>query len=552
MNIIKFIIQISPRNFVLAALAGIISGFSLASLLALTNKALHNTEMVNTTTMVAYFLLIVVVVVSKVSSTVLLTSLSQQSIAKLRMRLSQEILSAPLINLELIGSHKLLASLSTDITSIGIGVMRLPSLFMNSALLLGCLGYLLWLSPLMFFASVCIIVVSIMIYKWPQSRAVSLLKQARETDDELYKGFRAVCEGTKELKMHQSRRNDFFSGAFKQCINDYAHYRIKAAKYYSVAGSFSIIMLFVGIGSLIFIIPSLITIDAESLVGYVIVFLFMLGPIDSIISFIPDVAKTSISFKKVQSLGLSLNKETSNDRVGLMPNENDRPRKLEYKKSLKMVDVVHSYYRELESSYFQLGPMNLEFKPGELIFLIGGNGSGKTTLAKILLGLYSPESGRIELDGIPVDESNIETYRQTFSAVFVDFFLFDELLGMGDTSLDEKSHDYLEKLQLSHKVTVKGGKLSTTQLSQGQRKRLTLMSAYLENRQFCVFDEWAADQDPEFKNVFYRIILPELRAQGKTVLIISHDEQYFDVADRYIKMNSGKVIVEDSLDKVVV
>ena len=552
MNIIKFIIQISPRNFVLAALAGIISGFSLASLLALTNKALHNTEMVNTTTMVAYFLLIVVVVVSKVSSTVLLTSLSQQSIAKLRMRLSQEILSAPLINLELIGSHKLLASLSTDITSIGIGVMRLPSLFMNSALLLGCLGYLLWLSPLMFFASVCIIVVSIMIYKWPQSRAVSLLKQARETDDELYKGFRAVCEGTKELKMHQSRRNDFFSGAFKQCINDYAHYRIKAAKYYSVAGSFSIIMLFVGIGSLIFIIPSLITIDAESLVGYVIVFLFMLGPIDSIISFIPDVAKTSISFKKVQSLGLSLNKETSNDRVGLMPNENDRPRKLEYKKSLKMVDVVHSYYRELESSYFQLGPMNLEFKPGELIFLIGGNGSGKTTLAKILLGLYSPESGRIELDGIPVDESNIEAYRQTFSAVFVDFFLFDELLGMGDTSLDEKSHDYLEKLQLSHKVTVKGGKLSTIQLSQGQRKRLTLMSAYLENRQFCVFDEWAADQDPEFKNVFYRIILPELRAQGKTVLIISHDEQYFDVADRYIKMNSGKVIVEDSLDKVVV
>jgi len=552
MNIIKFIIQISPRNFVLAALAGIISGFSLASLLALTNKALHNTEMVNTTTMVAYFLLIVVVVVSKVSSTVLLTSLSQQSIAKLRMRLSQEILSAPLINLELIGSHKLLASLSTDITSIGIGVMRLPSLFMNSALLLGCLGYLLWLSPLMFFASVCIIVVSIMIYKWPQSRAVSLLKQARETDDELYKGFRAVCEGTKELKMHQLRRNDFFSGAFKQCINDYAHYRIKAAKYYSVAGSFSIIMLFVGIGSLIFIIPSLITIDAESLVGYVIVFLFMLGPIDSIISFIPDVAKTSISFKKVQSLGLSLNKETSNDRVGLMPNENDRPRKLEYKKSLKMVDVVHSYYRELESSYFQLGPMNLEFKPGELIFLIGGNGSGKTTLAKILLGLYSPESGRIELDGIPVDESNIEAYRQTFSAVFVDFFLFDELLGMGDTSLDEKSHDYLEKLQLSHKVTVKGGKLSTTQLSQGQRKRLTLMSAYLENRQFCVFDEWAADQDPEFKNVFYRIILPELRAQGKTVLIISHDEQYFDVADRYIKMNSGKVIVEDSLDKVVV
>jgi len=272
-----------------------------------------------------------------------------------------------------------------------------------------------------------------------------------------------------------------------------------------------------------------------------LILLFLQGPLEVIMSAIPELAKTSVALEKLQSLGLRLNPDAENEYPPGPGQEDKRP--IQFKQSIKLKNVTHKYYRELEGSHFQLGPINLDFSPGELVFLIGGNGSGKTTLAKLLLGLYEPDSGSIAIDDIELSSEQYEEYRQLFSAVFVDFFLFDELLGLENIDLDAKASQYLEQLQLSHKVTVEGGKLSTTQLSQGQKKRLTLMSAYLEDRPFYVFDEWAADQDPEFKRVFYRSILPDLRDKGKTVLVISHDEQYFDVADRYIKMDSGQIVI---------
>ena len=188
-----------------------------------------------------------------------------------------------------------------------------------------------------------------------------------------------------------------------------------------------------------------------------------------------------------------------------------------------------------------LGPIDLTFRPGELIFIVGGNGSGKSTLAKILTGLYPPESGVIYLDGKPVDDRSRDAYRQNFSVVFSDFFLFDSLLGMSPVNLDAHAKEYLVQLHLNHKVTVRDGVLSTTDLSQGQRKRLALLTAYLEDRPFYVFDEWASDQDPVFKEIFYTQLLPELKSKGKTVLVITHDDRFVYVADRCLKMEEGKL-----------
>ena len=181
-------------------------------------------------------------------------------------------------------------------------------------------------------------------------------------------------------------------------------------------------------------------------------------------------------------------------------------------------------------------------RPGELVFLVGGNGSGKSTLAKIITGLYAPESGEIRLDGKRITDANRDDYRQLFSAVFGDFYLFENLLGLGDGNLDGQAREYLEHLHLDHKVKIRNGELSTTSVSQGQRKRLALLTAYLEDRPFYMFDEWASDQDPYFKNVFYTRLLPELKARGKAVLVISHDDKYFDAADRVIKLDYGKLV----------
>ena len=188
-------------------------------------------------------------------------------------------------------------------------------------------------------------------------------------------------------------------------------------------------------------------------------------------------------------------------------------------KRLELIDVTHIYHQNGSGEEFTLGPINLTLQPGELIFLIGGNGSGKTTLVKLLMGLYEPESGEIRLDGRAVTAEQRNDYRQQFSVVFYDFYLFERLFGLEAKDLDGQSQKYLDLLQLSHKLKIQNGKLSTVDLSQGQRKRLALLNAYLEDRPIYIFDEWAADQDPMFKQIFYYQLLPELKARGKTVIV---------------------------------
>jgi putative ATP-binding cassette transporter len=208
---------------------------------------------------------------------------------------------------------------------------------------------------------------------------------------------------------------------------------------------------------------------------------------------------------------------------------------------LDLVGVSHTYTHELDGSNFTLGPIDLTLYPGELIFLIGDNGSGKTTLVKLLTSLYLPEAGEIRMDGTPINGNNRESYREHFSVLFSDFFLFDRLIGLDGPDLDRRATDFLVRLYLDHKVTIEDGMLSNIELSAGQRRRLALLTAYLEDRSIYIFDEWAAGQDPRFKDIFYLQILPELKARGKGVLIISHDDRYYHIADRIIKLDDGRI-----------
>jgi putative pyoverdin transport system ATP-binding/permease protein len=267
----------------------------------------------------------------------------------------------------------------------------------------------------------------------------------------------------------------------------------------------------------------------------VITTLYLMGPLAGVMTSISLFGRANVALLKVEQLGVSLAEHSTEE----CPIE--RPESPIRFDRLELVNVLHSYQHEKDDSSFVLGPINLRFRRGELVFLVGGNGSGKSTLAKIITGLYVPEAGEIRLDGELITDRNRDDYRQLFSAVFGDFYLFENLLGLtGGQNVDGQAKKYLEQLHLSHKVKIVDGALSTTAVSQGQRKRLALLTAYLEDRPFYLFDEWASDQDPLFKDVFYTQILPELKARGKTVLVISHDDKYFDVADRIIKLDYGK------------
>jgi putative ATP-binding cassette transporter len=268
----------------------------------------------------------------------------------------------------------------------------------------------------------------------------------------------------------------------------------------------------------------------------------------TLVGTIPTFRNAAISLEKVEQLGVTLSAVDVSEAASRLPEKALPPWE-----RLDLVGVTHSYYREREAEQFVLGPISLTLYPGEVVFLIGGNGSGKTTLAKLITGLYIPEGGQIRLNGRLVDEYNRDHLRQHFSVVFSDFYLFEQFLGLEGPDLDREARVYVERLQLEGKVTVEGGRLSTTDLSQGQRKRLALLTAYLEDRPIYLFDEWAADQDPLFKEVFYYQILPELKARGKTVIVISHDDRYYHVGDRLIKLDYGRLVsdryVAEALDE---
>jgi putative ATP-binding cassette transporter len=285
----------------------------------------------------------------------------------------------------------------------------------------------------------------------------------------------------------------------------------------------------------IFVLPTYRNVNSATLAAYSLTMLYITGPLQVILSLIPALGRARIALQQVEALGISLESAGSESipAVNLLPGNSPS--------LLELVNVTHTYRQEYDDTSFTLGPIDLTFRPGEMTFVVGGNGSGKTTLAKIITGLYSPEQGAITLGGERVTEESSEYYCQHFSAVFSDFFLFDSLLGLERIELDAHARAYLIKLRLDQKVSVKAGALSTIDLSRGQRKRLALLTAYLEDRPFYVFDEWASDQDPVFKETFYKELLPELKSRGKTLIVITHDEKYFPLADRIVELDYGKL-----------
>jgi putative ATP-binding cassette transporter len=535
MKILSFFVKYSRGTVIFAIAAGLISGACNTGLLAVINSALGGVRDSRATLMWAFIALCLMLPLTRFVSEILLAKLGQGALYDLRVRLSRQILAAPLRHLEELGPHKVLATLTEDVPAITGAILVIPLLCINAAVVIGCLIYLGYLSWVVLLAVLVFMAVGIASYQLPIIKALGALRLAREDGDALLGHFRALTDGSKELKLHGRRRAAFFSQVLEPTASSFRRHNISGMTIYTAAASWGQALVFVVVGLVLFALPSFQTLDARTLTGYAIALLYMMNPLQVIMNMAPTLGRANVAIRKVEELGLSLSTHAADSLNASEPESSADWQ------SLELVNVTHSYHRDDEDRDFVLGPINLSFRPGELAFIVGGNGSGKTTLAKLIVGLYSPESGQIRFDGAPVTEESKERYRQHFSVVFSDFFLFDSLLGLEAPQLDERAREYLTKLQLQHKTRIEDGALTTTDLSQGQRKRLALLTAYLEDRPIYLFDEWAADQDPLFKDIFYLQILPELKARGKTVLVISHDDRYYTLGDRIIKLDYGKI-----------
>lgn len=468
------------------------------------------------------------------ASQMVLLYLTSQGAYELRIQLSRQILAAPLRQLEKLGTHRLLATITQDIGSVIELVNILPQMLTQLAMMIGCIVYLGWLSWKLLLIMLACMAVGLLTHQLPMSRAFRYFRLLREQWDAMYKGFQGVIMGTKELKLNSKRREAFLAQELEPAAAGLRDYGIRGNAISMAVSNWGQILFFIFIGLLLFAGPLMINIQPQVLIGYTLVVLFMITPLTMLLNQIPALERAYLAAERIEELGLSLT-ATKPESLAATSSSDAKWRRLD------LVNVTHSYRQDGAPAEFQLGPINLTFYPGELVFLVGGNGSGKTTLVKLLMGLYEPDAGEIRVNDKAVTPNERDDYRQQFSAVFFDFYLFERLFGFEAQEIDVESQKYLELLQLSHKLTIKNGQLSTIDLSQGQRKRVALLNAYLEDRPIYIFDEWAADQDPQFKQIFYYELVPELKNRGKTVIVISHDDRYYGLADRLIKLESGKV-----------
>ena len=520
----------------LTTVAALFSGACNAALIALVNTALTHTGPSTVGLMWAFIAVGMGKILSNFLSQAMLASFAQGAIAELRRDLIRKILAVPLRDLENIGTPRVLVALTDDVFNITQALLAIPLVAVNLAILLGGAAYLGYLSWQILLGVCAMVLLGAVGYRVVIASAFRRLSLAREEEDRLFGYFRSLTDGIKELKLHRSRRGAFFNTNIQSSTELYQKHNVTAEIWFVLAQNWTHLLYFALIGLILFLVPTLAPISMAALTGYVITTLYLMGPLSGVMTSLSLFGRADVALHKVQSLGISLSEHSTE----ACPIENTA-KPVRFKK-LELLGVTHSYHREQDDSSFVLGPIDLAFRAGELTFLVGGNGSGKSTLAKIITGLYLPESGQILHDGELVTNKNRDDYRQIFSVVFSDFYLFDNLLGLGASGLDTKAMEYLRQLHLHHKVKVNNGVLSTTAVSQGQRKRLALLTAFLEDRPFYLFDEWASDQDPYFKNIFYTKIVPELKSRGKTVLVITHDDKYFHLADRLIKLDYGKLL----------
>ncbi len=542
MNLMRFLLQSSRRTVIVATIAGAAAGATGIGLIALIQIELARESPAPVSMVWAFGALCVISAIARVIGQIGMVRLGQQAVSDLSLQIVRRAMKLPLRAFEGIDTSGLLAVLTEDIILIANALVGVPHLCINAPILIACLIYIGWLSPLIFLCGVLVAVPAIAISVILSSMSVRKLRQARARQDVLVGHFRTLIGGFRELKLHRGRREAYLARSLEPTMASVRRDMVDGLEGFAVTEGFSQLAFFGFIGVLLFAIPRIEPIGRPTLVSSVLIVLYLMSPLDIILTWIPILGRARASLQKVQQLIPML--EPLAEAADGRPN---RRTQLVLRDSISLEGVTFTYRDRCDRKGFTLEGVDLTLRRGEIVILAGGNGSGKTTLVKLISGLYTPASGAVRVDGRVVDDENREAYRQLFSAVYCDGYLFPDLDGIGTATVDGRAQAGLERLGLAAHVSVQGNSFSTVDLSQGQRRRLALLGALLEDRPICILDESAANQDVSFKRLFYYTLLPELRTAGKALLVISHDSRYFDVADRVIHLQDGRLVDESLL-----
>nr|WP_024965123.1 multidrug ABC transporter permease/ATP-binding protein [Pantoea sp. IMH] len=527
MELLRVVYRQYRWPFVLVILLSLLSAALGIGLIAFINQKLIVTLNASLSVLPQFLGLLLLLMAITLASQLALTQLGHHFVYRLRGEFIKRILDTRVERIEQIGSAQLLAGLTSDVRSITIAFVRLPELIQGIILTLGSAAYLAWLSPEMLLITAAWVAITIIGGWLLVSKVYRHMAVLRETEDRLYSDYQTIIDGRKELALNRQRAQLIFETVYEEDARTYRHHIVRADTFHLSAVNWSNIMMLGAIGLVFFMANSLGWADTAVAATYSLTLLFLRTPLLSAVGALPTLLSAQVAYNKLNTFKLADYQPAFSVPVAVR-----------HWQTLELRDLVFHY----GDNGFEVGPINMTLRRGELVFLIGGNGSGKSTLAMLLTGLYQPVSGQILLDGKAVNADSMEQYRSLFSAVFTDVHLFDRLIDQRGEPADPAAvQTWLEKLKMQDKIKLEGNKVLNLKLSKGQTKRLALLLATAEQRDILLLDEWAADQDPHFRRIFYRELLPWLQGMGKTILAISHDDHYFLHADRLLEMREGKL-----------
>ncbi len=460
----------------------------------------------------------------------------QNFLFDIRIRIADKIRHSGLYQIETVGKSELYTALADNTEIIFNAARQLANAAPSAVMIVFSFFYIGYLSSAAFVLAVMCILAGISVYMLNQTEANRELTMAVEKQTEFIFYLDHLIDGFKEVKINSEKSHDLFHNYLKETSFQTRDLKVKTEYRFVDNYIFSQSFFYILMASVIFLLPQISSVVPGAIVNITSVILFMVGPLGDVVEAIPRVAKADVAVDTIEKLEKIL--DDADDSKATLPSS-----PLLRKKNFETITFknISFSYGDAQNRYFTVGPLNLSVRKGEILFIVGGNGSGKSTLLKVLTGLYYPQSGEILIDNIPTDMSNYEHYRNLFSVIFTDFHLFDRLYGV--TDIDEAVlDDLLCKMELIAKTAYSEGRFTNINLSTGQKKRLAMIISYLEDKPIYVFDEVAADQDPVFRKYFYEVFLKNLKNKGKTIIAVSHDDRYFNAADRVLKMEFGKFI----------
>lgn len=526
----KNIYQISK----IVLLTLVFSGLGVWTLSFINNELVSLKEF-DTFIVVKFIVVLLLFFVSAIAANISLTNFGHKFIYELRYQSVKQILDTPNSVINEIGKAKIIASLNNDIKTITFAFMSATG-FIQSLVFIVCASiYLCVIAPKIFIFLSVWIGATLFINTLFMKKIHLYFKHSRVQDDALQKHYDDIVEGHRELSLNRARASVCFD-ELNFTGDKKRQNMVKADIYHALSDNFTNIMLLGSVGLCVFLCVAFDWASLQTALSISLTILFLRGSFMSMVGSIPAALSAKVSLEKIMSLNLNKFKEGFKFDDSLSDNW----------QNIKLKDINFNYTH----GKFSLKDVNLEIKRGEITFIIGKNGSGKSTLINLLCGLMRPSSGEIYLDSTKIDEGNLQSYQAKISAIFADFYLFSQTLSHNGFASQNEIDELLALLEIDKKVSVIYNKLSTTQLSTGQRKRLSLLIAILEHRSILILDEWAADQDPLFKRKFYKEILPFLQSKGISIIAVSHDDSYFDVATRIILVKDGFVRELDESERI--